>query len=357
MLDTFAEALGLSDPKNNQPALYNDYKAELAGDSGGFGLMFQGRQNYWEWDATDWYKVFPYQIIIAVKGKTKDDKDTYKYKYYFTLPIPPQSLITKMQPASQATASLGGVVEETSENTFWHIQLAGTTGIAPSRGDTTDRLKRKDVAKEFRTRLETTGLMAGMAANLSSMAAKAGGLADIAVDTVKGTEAAFTGGANPMDSVLGAAEAIADGAVQAIQTALLPPMPYAGSAVSSMSNGYTEIQELHRFLYTYSKLKGQNPGKFQLVFRNMKDQTKWNVVLQDFTIQRNAQNPMLYRYNLQFKGWDIRSIGDVQRNEFDRFGLHGDLKSVILIEGPQILNIMGKMAENLNGKGWMEGKY
>jgi len=258
--------------------------------------VFGGELVPWDYSGEDWYKVFPYQfsVLNAKTGK----------RYVYTMPIPPQSLTIKMIPASTATATVGGVVEETSDNVFWVIQMSGTTGTGVSRGDLNSTTgARKKMADKFRKKLETTGLLSGVAANLQTLIGKAAGTAD----------ALLSG------DVIGA-----------VNNALLPQLPYSGSSVDGKSNGYTEMQELHRFLYTFSNLKGVSPDQFLLEFWYYKMGQKWRIVLQDFTMQISAQNPNLYRYNIQLKAWNVRPVSQDERSksETDRYAKGGDLHAV-----------------------------
>jgi hypothetical protein len=141
----------------------------------------------------------------------------------------------------------------------------------------------------------------------------------------------------------------ASGVVGAVNSALLPPPPYAGSAVSQDSNGYTEIQELHRFLYTYSQLKQQSPTKYGLKFRNYKSNQEWKCVLQDFQIQQSAANPMLYKYSIALKCWNVGIPGDRDKAEYDRFGPGGDLAAVATIDPVQMIKLYGALTNKISG--------
>jgi len=290
----------------------------------------------------DWYKVFGYQFVISHSEEPEVEQtqggfldgisnafnqltslfdggaaDSDPLTKYYTLPIPPQSIVIKPIIASQATPTLGGVVEETSENVLWMISMQGTTGIAVSRDLNGQSVDRKTVAKQFRDTISTTGLLAGVAGQLNQTIAQIGGVADAAIDSFQ----SFASG----DIAGGIGNA-----VNAANTAVLPPLPYAGSAVSEKSNGFTEIQELVKFFDKYNELKHANPKQYSLLFRMYKTNQEWNCIVQDFSIQKSAQSPHLWRYNLVLKCWALRVVGAnlPGSGEFDRFGSNGDLKSV-----------------------------
>jgi hypothetical protein len=271
----------------------------------------------WKVDGSAWHQVYAYQFIVQV--------DDNKEKIIYTLPIPPQSLVTRMIPASQVTPTIGGMVEETSTNVLWMINMQGTTGIGVSRGDG----GRAKMASQFRDKITTTGMLSGALAGVNQIIGKVAGVADKLMESFS---------KDPAE--------IAKGLVGAVNTALLPPLPYSGSGVNQNSNGFSEMQEFHRFLYTYSKLKEKNPSKYKLLFRNYKTNQEWQVMLQDFQIQKSAQSPMLERYTIGLKCWNLKGI-DNKGMAVDRFGPNGDLSAVSTIAPKQ----MQKLFANITHKG------
>jgi hypothetical protein len=310
----------------------------------------------WDIDGNDWHKVFAYQFVVSEGAQQVSPQaaiasgaDIINFEngltdeggeFLYTLPIPPQSLNTRMIPASQVTPTFGGVVEETGSNVFWLITMSGTTGIAVSRTSNgqTGYISRDQMAQQFRDKIATTGLLSGPLAGLGSALSKIGGIADTAI----GAANAFSSG--DISGGIG-------GVVGAINEALLPPLPYGGSAVNQKTNGYTEIQELHRFLYTYSRLKASNADRFRLKFRNYKTGQEWDCVLQDFQIQQSAQNPMLYRYTISLKCWNLRPVNKAEKDAavYDRFGPHGDLKAVNTVGLAQMGKLAAAMWNTTNG--------
>jgi hypothetical protein len=259
-------------------------------------------------------------IKNLIKGKSLED--AFKTPEFpapgptFTLPIPPQTYTIKMVSASKVTPTIGGVVEETNSNKFWLITMTGTTGVGVSR-NSEDENDRRLVAKKFRDTVATTGLLAGVSANLTLIASKYGGIADRAVDAIDaGLNGDWTG--------------IAGNVIGALNDRLTPPLPYAGSAVNDTTNGFTEIQELHRFFYAYSKLKDDNPNKYQLMFKNFKTGQQWKCAIKEFSIQQNAQNPLLYKYTISLQAWDVGPVNSEEKeeNENNRFAPGGDLGEV-----------------------------
>jgi len=305
----------------------------------------------------DWYKVFGYQFGILYQNNPTEKKeksgflsaikgaasfingakaDSDDKSLFYTLPIPPQSIVIKPIIASQATPTLGGVVEETSESILWMINMQGTTGIAPSRDLNGNSVDRASVAKNFRETISTTGLLAGISGQVQSTIARFGGAVDSLIRSpISLEDGNIAGGIG--------------NAINAINTIAQPPLPYSGSAVAETSNGFTEIQELVRFFDTYNEKKHDNPKNYQLIFRHFKTNQEWNCIVEDLSIQKSAQNPHLWRYNITLTCWALRTIGAnvAGSGEFDRFAPgKGDLASVNTVGLASV-----KILSNINSRG------
>lgn len=265
-------------------------------------------------DGQDWYKLYPY--VFAIKTVDKNGRPVESgLQFKYALPIPPESIVTQMICATEAVPTLGGVVEEPSSTVFWSIQLSGTMGIAPSRPKDTSPTPDSvltSMARQFRGNISKTGLLTGMVSSLLKP-----------IDSANQMFKAFQGGIT--------------GGIQAINQ---PFLPYSESAVSGESNGYTEIHNFHRFLVFYSRLNSRKDAqtdalvkdyaneKFGLFFYNYKDGQQFRIVLKNFMIIKTQTSPYLYRYQCQFKGWDIAKADKSQGPSVDRFGPKGDLASV-----------------------------
>jgi hypothetical protein len=325
VVNSAAKALGVESPFGGDAIVASTLKDEFSKQYKADGGKI------WSVKGADWYQVYGYQFAINVTTE-KETKDSFK----FTLPIPPQSFMVKPVMATRATPTIGGVVEETSAVVFWIIQMQGTTGVAVNRGEN-DGVSRNEVAKTFRDNITTTGLLSGVSANLNKTISKIGGVADKAID-------AFGRVSNAIKSkdFAGAVSSAAEGFVGAANTALLPPLPYSSSAVSQEGNGFTEAQELQKFFYMYSKLKGKSPNKYSLIFRCYKTNQEWDVIVKDFSLQISAQNPNLYKYSISLQGWNCRAVGDKMTKPIDRLGPNGDLKSVNTITSGALSKINTK---------------
>ena len=282
----------------------------------------------------DWYKVFPYQLMIVDESKTPSSQ------YIYSLPIPPDSLNYSLVSASNVTATLGGVVEETTENVFWQISLAGTTGIAPSRA-LTDKQPNSETG--FRQSYNAGGILGRVVNSVL------GGLNSAVqrIDSVASVFKSPTGGdsAPAFDKLAGALE----------------NQPwFTRSAVNGStdgSNGYTEIHKLHLFLNMYAKLKDDFPKTYKLYFVSQKDNIRWQVILKGFNIQKSVSQPMLYRYSMQFQGFNMdRATNSGQRTPIDRFGPGGDLATANSLTATGAISKAGGLVKSLKSFGVSGGR-
>ena len=318
--------------------------------------------NMWYTEGADWYKIYGYRFSVAYVvneggnidsslsqyqegsagassgagsafdnlfsgkpdiGKSSNNLNPVEF-LHFTLPIPPQQMIVKPIIPSKATATLGGVVEETSQTKFWMVNMSGTTGTSISRLKD-DMTARSNMANKFRDALETTGLLAGSFNGISRLANKVGNIID-------GVSSAIQSGD------------IASGVTGVLNDTLTPEIPYARSAVDNKSNGFVEAQELQKFFFMYSALKARFPKKYALIFTNFKTDQSWRVIVKDFQLMQSADSPYLFKYNISLQCWDVRSsrglfAGSDDVLPYDRFGSNGDLKSVNTLSGNQMLDI------------------
>lgn len=322
-----------------------DFLVKMYGEANKLGLITnkvedtESRGGFWSINPENWYKVFPYQFVVmqaaaSDSGIPEVSTSTSPTEFsLYTLPIPPQALTVKMVPASQVTATMGGVVEETAANVFWDIVLAGTTGTAVGKSGSLD--KRMNPSKSswytpqdnvktatvFRDKISTTGELSGILGGLGTAAAKIGQQADRVVGAIDNPSPAGIIG-----SISGS-----------VQDALLPTPLYTASAVSRKRNGYSEMLEMQRFLLVYSRMKGAFPNKYFLKFRMYKTGQEWMCSIRDFQVSQSVNNPMLYKYNIQLRCWNVGGIAKDKMNDaaYDRFGPTGDLSAVNVVSMKQ----------------------
>lgn len=261
----------------------------------------------WSIEGENWYKYFGYLFTIEMVNENE--------KMNYMLPIPPSSYICKPIIPAQVTPSLGGIIEEVSDIKFFLISMEGTTGMAGGRSS--DDKYREQLQKNFRDTITTTGLLSGTFAQATGVLNKVAGAADRVLDTVNNFSLE-----NAAHNIKGA-----------INDALTPPHPYGSSAIHNRHNGFTEAYTMKKFFYVYHILKNYSPKNYNLYFTNIKTDQSWRIIVKDFNMQQNAQNPFLIRYSMSLQAWDVNKANRTEkanekRKAFDRFGIEGDLKEV-----------------------------
>ncbi len=241
--------------------------------------------------ASNWYTAKPYGFKFAGRDGMS--------KYVMFLPISPSNLTINTAFATNMIPTLYGTVEEHSPVRYYDIVIEGTTGMspqfaAPGYGDEPDKLY-----DSLRQRGRTTVSV--------SSGISAGGF--------------FSKTLGALNAAIGKATDLMDG----------KPKPKTG--VFDQNSGYIAFHNLYRFLLNYKKdaagVYGDTPyQQHPLVFFNYKDNNQYKVVVHSFTLKRSAENPMLYNYSIQMRGYDITTIqnsmasDDLQRRLSD-LGLDG----------------------------------
>lgn len=208
-----------------------------------------------EIDQSLWCQARPYQLAMlkAVDGEY-DLQDTY------TLPIGPESYSVSTPFAITTAVTLGGIVEQHNGAPLRTIMIAGTTGVAP-----------------FRARgVPFTGPVSGSVGSIFA------GTIAAAEGVVNSTQAIFTG------------------------NAYRHPNVYAKEIgpLSDLDNstGYYQFLVLRGFLEAYVTRKKNEPD-LRLALIVWKEELAYLVTPISFDLQRQAQAPLEYRYQMQFRAW------------------------------------------------------
>ena len=211
-------------------------------------------------DGSRWNKSFPYQLLIleANNGSyspaistnvAKDLKSTS-----FTLPIPPQAMALSTPFAIDLSVTLGGVVEQHNGAPLRMLSFSGTTGVAPLRG---------------------TGEIASTNSLPMSIAV---GTIQAVNDTIK-SATALTG--NPTNERL-----------------------MGETQDELMGTGYYQFRLLQDFLESYVRAKKKSKyANLRLAVAIWKDEAVYLVTPVSFDVQRNASQPWLYNYSLNFRAF------------------------------------------------------
>lgn len=270
-------------------------------------------------ESQNWYSAKPY----GFKMNTRDGST-----FTMFLPINPSNLNITTQFATNVVSTLYGTVEEHSDVRYFDISIEGTTGIAPrfvepGAGENSSILY-SQLRKDGRT---TTPIASSISAG--GFFAKTLGIAN---------------------QIKNKAADLLDGGVK----------PKAG--ITPENSGYVAFHNLYRFLLQYKKDASGTGGntasrkQHPLTFFNYKDNNQYDVSVRGFTMRKSAENPMLYYYSIQLRGYNLRSISspiddsltqrlkDLGLNGVDSSSVLGDIKSL----SSQAKSIMGSFVGGIS---------
>jgi hypothetical protein len=253
------------------------------------------------------------------------------------LPISPSNLTVTTQFATNIIPTLYGTVEEHSDVRYYDISIEGTTGFAPRYVmspddpylDTDASIVEQDIRKPGRRSFEiATGVAAG----------------------------------GFFSKTLGVLDQIASKINKAIDK--ISPNKQK-TAVYTLETGYYAFHNLYKFFLKYKHdvsgadgKSGPRKGGHPLTFFNYKDNNEYSVAIRGFTLKRSAENPMLYYYSIQMRGYALRTAGskvafgdemgqrlkDLGLNGINPSSLLGDIKNV----AKQATSVAGLLGGGLN---------
>jgi hypothetical protein len=239
-----------------------------------------GNSNVDRTTLSNWYKQKPYAFEFG------DDKK----KRTFYLPISPSNLNIVTHFATNVISTMYATVEEHSEQRYFDITIAGTTGMSPRY------FKEIDIQKAEHSSSKDVGRL-GLAVKTSLIDSNAlGGFFKRTIDLIN----------NTVD--------------QALEVFKGKPDPAVG--VDLRKTGYVAFHNFYKFLLSHKKLAAGETKTFKnekikyksnvktLRFVNYKDNNMYDVAIQNFTLTRSADNPMLYNYNITMRGYNLRGVDD-----------------------------------------------
>lgn len=293
-------AFNVSDLKNilNRPKPQSLAKEQ--GTLGNATSLLQDMDGIYTLEKQNWYTAKPY-------GFKMNKKDGSSFVMF--LPISPSNLMISTKFATNMIPTLYGTVEEHSDVRYFDITIEGTTGITPKFVDPG----------------------AGQDAATLNDSLQKSGRSSFAVAEGVALGGFFSKTVGALNQALGKAADLLDGG----------PKPKSG--VSIDQTGYAAFHNLYRFLLQHKKDAAGIGGdtsvrtKHPLTFFNYKDNNEYDVVIRDFTLRRSADNPMLYYYSIQLRGYNVRSvankINEDLKSRLQKLGLDG-------VDGSSILGDM-----------------
>jgi hypothetical protein len=223
-------------------------------------------------DTKSWFKTLPYGFSFTPKGDANS--------IVMFLPIGPNNLSISTHFATNAIPTLYGTVEEHSPVRYFDIAIAGTTGMAP-----------KYVAPFYQSGTPPTSLgrdMFRVTIDILDVASSIG-LFSKTINLIKQTASKAT--------------------------SLLDKQPTPVTGIFTNQTGYLAFHNLYKLLLWYKRDASGTDGnegpirkKHPLQFLNYKDGNRYDVVVRSFTLTRSAENPMLYMYNIQLRGYNLTDI-------------------------------------------------
>lgn len=292
--------------------------AGFVGPAPSVGDLVKGMDESYKVESQNWYSAKPYGFKMMTRTGGS---------FTMFLPISPSNLTISTPFATNLIPTLYGTVEEHSDVRYFDISIEGTTGMAP--------------------KFVEPG--AGNDANVLYSSLRKKGRSTVAVASEISAGGFFA-------KTLGALNAAKNKAAD-----LLDGGPKAKTGITPENSGYVAFHNLYRFLLQYKKdasgaTGGEDRKTHPLTFFNYKDNNQYDIVVKSFTMRRSADNPMLYYYSIQLRGYNLRAItspvsddltqrlNDLGINGVDSSSVLGDIKSL----SSQAKGIIGSLAGGIN---------
>lgn len=260
-------------------------------------------------DAARWNKVYPYQIIVvkAEAGKYRQYQGAQggAQPWRFTLPFPPEAINVTTPFAFSGEVTLDGYVEERGGAPIKMISFNGSLGVLPLRG-----------TGQFRSGGLVNSIFGGTIAQARTIARDAQNIGG----DLTGVNSNY-------------------------KQNLVSPAVFEQSSGSAngpneiaATTGYYQMRLLQKFFENYAELTKKAEGNgLRLAVCMWKDQSIYLVTPLNFVSNKNAQSPLEYTYNLQFKAYarikldsasaDAQSVYRPIVNSPD--GLSGSLQAIL----------------------------
>lgn len=249
----------------------------------------------------NWYKAFPYGFRAKIGGNVQN----------FYLPISPSNLNIVTHFATNIVATAYGTVEEHSEQRYFDITIAGTTGLAPRYYDIeTDKSVTDDDSTI--TRGLPTSAWSNFIKSTKDALLNASNVSSIGRTSYQITNVNTGGFFNRTKSLI-------ENTVNKVVDLFGGDDEYE-SGVDYSKSGYAAFHNFYRFLLQHKKdISTSNNAKgskvHPLIFVNYKDNNQYNVAIQTFQLIRSADDPMLYKYNIVMRGYRLSNLDAVDKPE------------------------------------------
>lgn len=273
-------------------------------------------------EMNNWYKAPPYGFRW---------RDRAGFETIIMLPINPSNLSIITHYATNVITTLYGTVEEHSEQRYFDIVIEGTTGMTPKY---TQVLDQSELSK-LGSKVSSGRLSYGDATD-----GRLGVSSDIAGGFFAKTIGTINAALNKAQDVISGRE------------------DQNRSGVFADNTGYVAFHRLYKFFLSYKadmvgldptdlsaeidstpRVQEKNGNSNPMLFLNYKDNCRYTVALQRFTLRKTAENPMLYYYNITLRAYNIEPLDALHTDIGSRLkslGLDGVKSSSLLNEVKQL---------------------
>lgn len=302
-LDVFDSAKNLIKGATKPPAVAT---GQSASD------LIRSMDKTYKLETSNWYTAKPY----GFKMNRRDGR-----QFVMFLPIGPSNISINTNFATNIVPTLYGTIEEHSDVRYYDITIEGTTGMAP-----------KFVEPQM-----------GEYPHVAFGWAKRNGRSSFSVE--QGLKLGGLGGFFPksvalLNKTLNKAADIFDGGTKDTKSGFTPE-----------NSGYAAFHNLYRFLMEHKKdtagSSSSAPRKDKnspLVFFNYKDNNQYSVIIRNFVLRRSADNPMLYYYSIQMRGYNLKTVEGIPPQE-----ALSDRLEALGLNGVQSSSLFGSMKSLSNG--------
>jgi hypothetical protein len=236
------------------------------------------KNDIYEVKVENWHQTLPYGFKF-VFNKTKGGQGQSSICY---LPIGPSDLTISTQFATNLINTLYGIIEEHSPVRYYDIQINGNTGFAPKYYDHSNSFDQNP---------------------------SEGRLTSINTDFFSNGAGGF--GARLASIVDNTAQEISRTASDIIDSASLEDMTNS-TGINNLFTGYAAFHNFYRWMLWCKDKMAEGHGTEQdppaLYFFSKKDNTQYKVTLQNFTLKRTANDPMLYYYSITMRGYELKTL-------------------------------------------------
>lgn len=297
-----------------------------------------------------WFSSYPFYFVVkyprqidlveAIMGETNEIARFY-------LPCPPQSMTVQDMSTSDAYATLGGVVEETSTPVFTNVILTGTTGMALNDQSGMGVANMVRQRKLFSEATGGTNVLSRLGQNaigaLEGVVQGITGNAEPALPFANYGSAVYTPDNDSPVSQFFSGRGMDEASAFAKLGAFIPGLGPETRA-QTFTNGFSWGIALRQFLLRYATTKAKY-SDLELYFVDEKRNTQSRCVVRSPQFQNVAGQPMIQSYTIYLKCWDTKDIEGKTTGPVDR--LETDLKNVETLNAASAILSVAKTIRKL----------